>query len=208
MKTRLKKRPLAAELMAQGEMTDAQVAERVGVHPVTLAKWKTDPKFAADVEVSRAAILDAVRAEGIANKQNRINGYNEDWQKLQAVIDARATYYTEDDVPGGSTGLIVGKPVMVRVDEVKGAYHTVMEYSVDDAVLARRLAIAKQAAQEMGQWTERRELTGKDGKPIQVQQAPPDLSDLTDEELEVLERITARRTALPDPSRTGEATTQ
>ena len=42
------------------------------------------------------------------------------------------------------------------------------------------------------------ELTGKDGGPIQTQEPPPDLSMLTDDELELLEHLTR----LHDPGTT------
>ena len=70
----------------------------------------------------------------------------------------RAAYYVDEDVPGGETGLIVGRPVLVRVvdgDKDDPRYHEVMEYRVDPAVLDGRLKLAKQAAIELGQWEEK-----------------------------------------------------
>ncbi|MDN7490581.1 DUF2280 domain-containing protein [Burkholderia sp. AU45274] len=55
--------------------------------------------------------------------------------------------------------------------------------------------LLEQVAKETGDaYTNRHRLehTGKDGGPIKSQKAPVDLSDLTDEELEVLERLSAK----------------
>jgi len=51
----------------------------------------------------------------------------------------------------------------------------------------------KQAAEEVGNaYTNRRELSGPGGKPIETRQAP-DLSGLSEEELEILARAAERR---------------
>ena len=57
-------------------------------------------------------------------------------------------------------------------------------------------ALLEQAAKETGgQFTNKQKMehTGKDGGPIKTAASPVDLSDLTDDELDVLERIAARR---------------
>jgi len=56
--------------------------------------------------------------------------------------------------------------------------------------------LIEQAAKEAGgAFTNRQKLehTGKDGGPIKTAAGPVDLSDLTDDELDVLERLSARR---------------
>lgn len=47
-------------------------------------------------------------------------------------------------------------------------------------------------ARHLGMFTTKVEVTGKDGGPVQHQHAPADLSDLSDEDLDALERITAK----------------
>jgi hypothetical protein len=44
----------------------------------------------------------------------------------------------------------------------------------------------------LGMFKEKVEVTGKDGGPIQTQNADPDLSSLSDEEFEALERLVAK----------------
>jgi hypothetical protein len=66
--------------------------------------------------------------------------------------------------------------------------------------------LLEQVAKETGDaYTNRHKLehTGKDGGPIKTQPVPVDLSDLTDEELAVLERLAAQSGANPG----GEAST-
>jgi hypothetical protein len=56
--------------------------------------------------------------------------------------------------------------------------------------------LLEQAAKEAGgAYTNKQKLehTGKDGGPIRTAAGPVDLSDLTDDELDVLERIAAKR---------------
>lgn len=58
--------------------------------------------------------------------------------------------------------------------------------------------LLEQAAREVGgHYTNRRELTGANGGPIQTQGLPPDLSQLTDAELEQWERLLAKTTHTP-----------
>ncbi len=142
------------------------------------------PRIAAAIAEYRVAI----KAEGIANKQNRIDRLNADWLRLQQVIAERAADPTMADVPGGTTGLLVRT--------VKALGHgadarIVEEYAVDTGLLRELRAHEEQAAKELGQWTEKRELTGKDGGAIVVR-SEPDLSALTVEELRELERLTQR----------------
>lgn len=55
-----------------------------------------------------------------------------------------------------------------------------------------KVGALKLIGDHLGMFKQRMELTGKDGGPIQSQDAPPDLSSLTDEELEQLARIVAK----------------
>lgn len=66
--------------------------------------------------------------------------------------------------------------------------------------LALTAQLLEQVAKETGDaYTNKHKLehTGKDGGPIKTQPVPVDLSDLTDEELAVLERLAAKSSADP-----------
>ncbi len=66
-----------------------------------------------------------------------------------------------------------------------------MQALLDQAKSPRtQLEVLEQAAKDAGGlYTNRRELTGKDGGPIQTQGVPADLTALTDAELDELERL-------------------
>ncbi len=197
----------AAELLAADTATDEAIAVSVAVSRRTLGLWKRIPAFAARIEERRAAQRAAIEDEGIADKRRRIACLNERHGLMARVIAARAQEHAA--VPGGDTGLLVREPKLVKVYDVKhgrsggaaddealtptGRVQIVHEYAVDTALLAELRATEKQAAQEAGQWTEKRELTGKDGGPLRVE-TRPDLSRLTDEELVQFERLADKAT--------------
>lgn len=64
-----------------------------------------------------------------------------------------------------------------------------------------KVGALKLLGEHLGMFKQRVELTGKDGGPIQSQDAPPDLSSLTDEELEQLARIVAKANGEVAPAR-------
>jgi hypothetical protein len=200
----------AAAMVAEDRLTNDQIGAAIGVTRKTIERWKSDAEFAARVaEIVEAARAEALRC-GVAVKAERIRGYQDRYQRMRALLDARAAMgqrlvaATQGDSdadrylrslfgkgelpPGLETGLLV-KTVKV-VGKV-----TEEEWSVDTGLLSEMRACEKQAAQEMGDWTERQEHTGARGGPIVVSRGP-DLSGLSVEELEALER-TATRLALP-----------
>lgn len=123
------------------------------------------PGIAAVLATARAVI----RAEGIANKQNRIDRLNDDWRRMQTLRDARAeagkarrvreeqaVLSPEDVAAGTETGLLVRQ-------EKPTLHGTIVEYAFDRALLAELRAHEEQAAKELGQWTEKRELSADEG---------------------------------------------
>lgn len=156
-----RKQAHAAARVAEDQQTDAQIAAAVGVSAVTLWKWKQRPDFATRVEEHKARWAAEIEQEGIANRQNRVNALNDRWELMQQVIEARAADATMTG-PGHETGLLVRtyKP---------GKFRNVEEYRVDAALLAELRAHELQAARELGQLVEKRELTGKDGGPLEVE---------------------------------------
>lgn len=177
------KQQRAARKVAGDRMTDREIAYRCGVNKATLERWKLLPEFMARVGEIRAAMAAAELAGGIADRQRRVVAINTRHQLAEQVIEERAADPQMRAVPGGTTGLLVRQQKMLGVG--KNA-RLVEEFSVDTGLLAALAALEKQVAQELGQWTEKRELTGKDGGPVHV-----DLTGFSDDELAVLER--ARR---------------
>lgn len=161
----------AAQLLADGNLTDVLIAEKIGVARSTLSRWKTHPEFQARID----EILEAYRVEtrrlGLSNRDRRIRAINDRWNRLQRVLEDRADDQSLKDVPGGSTGLIV--------HDIKGVgkgedFQLVDLYSVDTATLRELREMEKQAAQELGQWVEKREVD-QTVKSYAVDNSPDDL---------------------------------
>jgi hypothetical protein len=116
-----------------------------------------------------------------ATVKNRVAAQNDRWQRMQRLIDAAAEDPDLADIPGGDTGMLVRTAKLVKVygsipssggeaESLQSAKREVLlyEYVRDTSISAEMRALEKQAAQELGQWTEKQEVTGKDGKPIAV----------------------------------------
>jgi hypothetical protein len=156
-------REQVATLLAEGELTDDEIGDKVGISSRQITRWKTHPEFKAKVESISAELGDAMLKYAIARRVRRVKALDARQKKMLQVIDERSTDPKMADVPGGVTGLIV--------HDVKGVgkgedYHEVDIYSVDVPLLRELREHEKQAAMELGQWAEKRELTGKDGGPM------------------------------------------
>ncbi len=155
-------RERAALLVSEDALTDREIADRCRIHPATLERWKKRSEFAARVQQHVAAFREKIRAEGLVNRQNRVDALNDRWERMQRVIMARAEEHCA--IPGGDTGLLVKQKKSVGFGEHN---QIVEEYAVDTGLLKELRAHEEQAAKELGQWAEKHEHTGKDGGPIQ-----------------------------------------
>lgn len=168
---RTEERELAAQLIAAGELTDPEIAERVGVARQTLWGWRRESEFAARVDEVRGEIRESLSRRAISLVERRVASLNSRWLKLNQVIAERAADPTMMKAPGGTSGLLahtlktVGSgPLAMVVDE----------YAVDGTLLKELRELEKQAAQELGQWTAKHEHTGPGGGPVQIQVYLPD----------------------------------
>lgn len=131
-----------------------------------------------EINAAIAEYRAEIKARGIAEKQNRIDAANDRHRRMQQVIEERAVHPWNADVPGGTTGLIVKQLKSVKhifepdpeAEDGKAVQITVetWEAAVDTALLKSMLDHEKQIAQEVGEWVEKGELTGKDGKELMV----------------------------------------
>jgi hypothetical protein len=134
----------------------------------TLADWSGTFCWQARLDQIVSQERQAVVSRGIVDKQNRLNALNDRWERLQKVIAERERQHVSIDslqpspAAGASTGLMV---LTVRFLPGGGR---VEEWAVDTSTLKEIREHEKQAAQEMGEWTEKREMTGKDGGPLEV----------------------------------------
>jgi hypothetical protein len=169
----------AAELVAQDQLTDDEIATTAGVNRRQLTRWKQHPDFKARVQEHLDTFREKIAAEGVINKQFRLGRLNDLQARLQAVIDARAEEHAE--IPGGKTGLLVRTVKLVKVynseerpqdggdgETLYSAKRDIQveEYVVDTATIREIREVLKQAAQETGQWVEKQAQTDADGKTL------------------------------------------
>ena len=147
----------AATLLADGELTDQEIAEEVGVNRWTLWSWKQHPDFAARVEETVQQLGAVARRYALGHKANRMARLQRRADALDRVIAERAADPAMQNVPGGKTGLLV------RTVKVIGAGENareVAEYRVDTGLLKEMRELEQQAAQEAGDWVEKGQVQG------------------------------------------------
>ncbi len=154
---------LAAGLVAGDELTNAEIAERVGVSRATLDRWKAHPDFKARVDEHLEAYRQAVLRHGVAVLERRVAALDERWRHLLRIIDERAASPLMQGVPGGTTGLLVHT---VKGLGSGGSFRVIDEFTLDCGLLRELREHEKQAAQELGQWTERRQVGGDEARPV------------------------------------------
>ena len=155
-------------LVAEDRFTDEEIARRAHVHRSTLAKWKTHPDFIALVSEYTAKLTAQAMEHGIARREVRLGVLQAAHNHLLKVIEDRAAAPEMQRVPGGTTGLLIRTEKVIGFGE---RARTIEEFSFDRPVLQELRAIQEQAAKELGQLVEKRELTGKDGGPLQHEHA-------------------------------------
>lgn len=138
----------AAQLIATGELSERQLAERIGVDRRTLYRWRHHPEFQARVEEELQTIRDALRHQKIGMREQRVAALNRRWLALQEIIAERGADPRMARAPGGRTGLLV------RTKKALGA-RVVEEFQLDGALLRELREIERAAAEELGQRIDR-----------------------------------------------------
>jgi hypothetical protein len=168
MKTLSNKQEDAAQLIVAGELSLVAIADAVGVTDRGLRKWRTEPAFIARVDEIRDEYRAIVRARGVAVREHRIEAYDRRSRLLDRVLASRAADKNLKKLPGGDTGLVV----ITRWESIKGAPDEeptlIPVHAVDTAMLKEWRELEKQAAQDMGQWTSKQEVTGAGGGALSV----------------------------------------
>jgi hypothetical protein len=127
-----------------------------------------NPEIAEAIAAFRANI----KAEGIANQQNRVDAMNDRWERMVRLIEARAEAYA--DGPGGHTGLVVGQLKTVKhIDTTDDDGERVWtqetwEYTFDAALTKELREVERAAATELGQIISKSEVSGPDGGAIPI----------------------------------------
>lgn len=158
-------------------------------HLSRLLVWSQQHSWQQRLADITEAERQAIVSQGIADKVERVRAQNDRWHRMRQVIAERAEAPETQDVAGGKTGLIVHNVKGVGKGE---DFQLIDLYEVDTGLLKELREHEKQAAQELGQWSEKHELTGKDGGAIEVK-----VDDAR-------ERLIARLTALAERSETGQ----
>lgn len=111
-----------------------------------------------------AAWREEVKQEAITEQGYRIARLADIERRYVQLIQERAEDM-DGETAGGGTGLLVRQRKMLG-----GAEHgyEITEYVADTAVTKEIRETLKHAAQEIGDWAERQEHTGKDGAPLFV----------------------------------------
>jgi hypothetical protein len=103
--------------------------------------------------------------EGLARRAVRLREKMERHALLKRVIGERADHVEMQDAPGGKTGLLCL--------DYKGKDADRAVYKLDAALLKELRDLEREIAIELGQWAERKEISGPDGAAI-----PVSISDL------------------------------
>lgn len=162
------KKAVAIAMLAPADRTIRSVIAELGISRTQFFKWRQDPLFDRLLEESRAAYAKRFFHIGLVNKEQRLMHLNDMHERLMEVIEERAESPIYKEAPGGSTGLIV-KTIRIITPKGKPPIR-INEYKVDTATLAELREIQRDVAEEMGQLTQKHELTGLDGKPLQPPQ--------------------------------------
>lgn len=175
----------AAELVAEGRLSDTSIAVKCGFSRSTFYRLKNTRNFRAKVNELVSEIELRIMSRGIARRGQRVKAKNDRWYGLKHIIAERGADPDMQTVPGGKTGLLV------RTQKILGKgqdAQVVTEFAVDTGLLAEMRALEKDAAIEKGEWTEKRDVTKRD-EPWTL-----DLTRLSNEQLDQLESlITAAR---------------
>lgn len=164
----------AAQMLAQGDLLDIEIAAQLGVDRSTLARWRLHPTFLLGIKHFADGLTDALAEYGIKIKTKRLEDYDTINMLLDQIREERAAaacIAIEEDpdlarVGGFRTGLIVKQD---RVIGTGSNAQKTTEYKIDDAWLTAKLALNKQVAQETGQWIHQANITGQVEHRMSVQ---------------------------------------
>jgi hypothetical protein len=145
------RRVKAAQLLAEDRLTDEQIAARVGITDRQLRRWKRQPAFTDLVTEIAERLAAEIRGKGLVELSNRVDALNARWVRLHRVIDARAKDKTLT-APGADTGLLTRTQKQIGSGD---SAVIVEEYQVDTGLLKELREHEKQAAQELGQWSDK-----------------------------------------------------
>lgn len=156
----------AAVLVARGKQSWEKIGQHLGINRDTIYLWYKIPEFRAKVDEHKATFAAEVLAHALADKTGRVQGYFDLKSRVQRIIDEReAKHDGTHKEPGMGTGLLAEtKTVSIDSDD-KTSVKT--EYKYESAIVRDLTMLDTQIAKELGQWSEKGELT-IEGPPTRV----------------------------------------
>ena len=88
-----------AQLLAEGQLTNAQIYKRIGKSDHWYYQTKRDVWFQDRVRELQTALAEDAKRIGIANQATRLRAQNARWEAMLSVIEARAAAMA-DAAPG------------------------------------------------------------------------------------------------------------
>ena len=118
-------------------------------------------------------VAEKIIAVSIASRNDRLAAADRRWKLMEQLMAARAAEMAEiaktdpkKIAAGASTGLLVKR---IKAVGSGANFKLGYEYEFDAALFREMRELEKQAAQDVGDWTEKRQVTGKDGGPLSVE---------------------------------------
>lgn len=146
------KKELAAQYVAEGILSVAQIADAIGASKDAVANWKLAEVFRRRVRENIDAQGEMVNRYMFARKCRRLASYEDMLDRMIQVIEERGSSEGMQNVPGGKSGILVETPLKYG-----------SKYSVDVALLKELRETKKQIAIEMGQWDSKATIEVKHG---------------------------------------------
>lgn len=175
-KTRTKK-DIAAVLLAEDELTDQEIADAVGVSRRSIGKWKSDPDFMALVGNHKGQIIaDALKLPS-AKVHERVRNLNNIAEGILKAFALRAERYAlTADTPEEAARSIFGSTtppeaatgLFVARSKIAANGKTVTDYELDTAGIKSLESVYMHIAKQLGQWTEKNELSGPGGESLTI----------------------------------------
>lgn len=155
----------AALLVGEDSMSVARIAEECGVSERIIHKWKLNPEFMDAVRQKVRELDEATSQFRFAKRRGRIAALEQMAEDHLTIMAERAAWFAENDpeVPGGRTGRIIKR---IKVIGVGKNSTQVTEYEEDKGLDSNFRDTIKQIAQERGEWSDKKEVSGPNGMPL------------------------------------------
>jgi hypothetical protein len=173
------KRDRVAILLADDSLSDDAIAKDLGIGRRTIGRWKQDSDFAALVGDYRGKIIAEALRLPIAKKHERIRILNDLQDSYLTTKHLRGKTYEQiaqtpeeaaREIFGGGTPPWAATGMYLQQPKIAASGKTVVEWAFDKALDSAIKETQKQAATELGQWSEKREVSGPGGGPVVVRE--------------------------------------